>query len=484
MKKKMAEKPAPTITTEPRKGGARIGEKDSQDFPEGGRGWFVLFGMWIVMGTTYGFINAFGDYQAHYTVTFPDTKQSVLTLIGSLQPFTVFLSSIPAVSIMNRVGARPAIALGGAIMIFAFMMISICKQVWQLFLAQGILFGLGCGLSVFVAYSLPPQWFKKRRALAVGLCASGSSLGGMLWPIAFSSLVSNVGFAWANRIIGFIYIPLVAVAVFAAEARQTDGPVEPPPPQQDMISKSDEVVEITRRDSDDIEHQIISHPAIGDVPTEKPVVVDPAKEIQPLLEWGVLRDTHFLLYLLATGVTYFALFPPLFFLPNYAKGMGASPNITKYILTIANAGSVVGRILPGYIGDKIGRINALLPCLAFAGVSMLVFWLPSRGDALLIVFAIVFGVSSGAFIAVGPAALGQLFGIRDLKSRLTFFLLVSAPGSLAGPAIAGCFIPTGEASGIKGYNKAIIYCAVLFFAGTAVLLALRLAISRKFFAFV
>lgn len=479
----MAEKPASTIATEPRKGGAKIGEKDTQDFPEGGRGWFVLFGMWIVMGTTYGFINAFGEYQAHYTVTYPDTRQSVLTLIGSLQPFTVFLSSIPAVSIMNRVGARPAIALGGVIIIFAFMMISICKQVWQLFLAQGILLGIGCGLSVFVAYSLPPQWFKKRRALAVGICASGSSLGGMLWPIAFSSLVSNVGFAWANRIIGFIYIPLVAIAVFAAEARQTDGPIDPPP-QQDMISKSDEVVEITRRDSEDIEDQIISHPVIDDILTEKPAVVDPAKVKQPLLEWSVLKDTHFLLYLLATAVPYFALFPPLFFLPNYAKGMGASPNITKYILTIANAGSVIGRILPGYIGDHIGRINALLPCLAFSGISMLVFWLPSRGDALLIVFAVAFGISSGAFIAVGPAALGQLFGIKDLKSRLTFFLLVSAPGALAGPAIAGSFIPTGEATGIEGYDKAIIYCAVLFFAGTAVLLTLRLTISRKFFAFV
>lgn len=470
--------------SESQKKAPRVGEKDSHDFPEGGRGWFVLLGMWIIMGLSYGLINAYGEYQAYYTTKFPTTNQSILTLIGSLQPFLIYMSSIPAVAIINKLGARFAVSIGGTIMVFALMMISISKQVWQLYLAQGIVFGFGCGLCVFVAFSLPQQWFKKKRALAVGLCASGSSLGGMLWPIAFNKLLDQVGFQWANRIIGFIYIPLVVIAVFATKSRATDPPPVPP------ASTDPSEVSVN---NEDLENQIMTKSElIPQAKEQEKEVTAPSK--RPILgrifhknrflDWTVLNDYHFALFLSSNFIAFFALFPPLFFLPSFAHSMNASPNITKYILTMANAGSILGRILPGFLGDKIGRLNSLIPCLAFSGLFPLVFWLPARGDALLIIFAIAFGISSGAVVSLGPATIGQLFGVSNLKSRLSLFLMLSGPGSLAGAAIAGSFLPTSTNSGIQGYDKLIIYVSVLFFASAAVLLVLRLTISRKLFAFV
>lgn len=457
-----------------------IGERDSQEFPEGGRGWLVIFGMWVIMGTSYGIINAYGEYQAHYVKMFPGEKQSILTLIGSLQPFMIYMMGIPAVMLINKMGPRFVISLGGFIMVLSLMMISLCTQIWQLFLAQGVLFGCGCGLCVFAAFALPQQWFKKKRALAVGICASGSSIGGMVWPIAFSRLVEEVGFAWANRIIGFIYIPLIVVAVIAAKSRDTEAPVPIPQSDANDTTTTDE----ESSGDADVESQVMSsnNHEVVDEKEQANKTIPPSKP--PLIEWSVLNDKFFILYLISNTVSFFALFPPLFFLPSYAASMNASPNITKYILTIANAGSVIGRILPGFVGDKIGRVNSLIPCLFFSGLTTLVFWLPCRGDALLVVFAITFGISSGAVVSLGPATLGQLFGVANLKSRLSLFMLLSGPGCLAGPSISGAFLPSGTNSGIEGYYKAQIFCGVLFFVSASVLVVLRLLISKKLFDFV
>ncbi|KAJ5660140.1 Monocarboxylate transporter [Penicillium longicatenatum] len=55
------------------------------------------------------------------------------------------------------------------------------------------------------------------------------------------------------------------------------------------------------------------------------------------------------------------LFTPFFYLPQYGQSLGMDPQLSSYILSTLNAGSVFGRILPGITADKIGRFNILSP---------------------------------------------------------------------------------------------------------------------------
>src|SRR5271163_3890956 len=87
---------------------------------------------------------------------------------------------------------------------FGLMMTSLCNEYWQFFLAQGIVTGLGLSLTYL---NLPPgrirladvgrfqtcmlclnTWFLKKRGLAMGLMVSGSSLGGVIFPIMLDRL--------------------------------------------------------------------------------------------------------------------------------------------------------------------------------------------------------------------------------------------------------------------------------------------------------
>ena len=68
-----------------------------------------------------------------------------------------------------------------------------CKEFWQLLLCQGFLTGLSCGMVFGPIPVIVSQWFKKRRSLAFGILATGSSLGGTVIPIAASNLIELIG---------------------------------------------------------------------------------------------------------------------------------------------------------------------------------------------------------------------------------------------------------------------------------------------------
>lgn len=87
----------------------------------------------------------------------------------------------------------PVAALGGA----GSMLATSFKQpnaIWQLFLAQSAVFGLLVAYGVQPALTVMGQYFKRWRALAMGIVASGSSVGGVCLPIMFSRLIPRSGF--------------------------------------------------------------------------------------------------------------------------------------------------------------------------------------------------------------------------------------------------------------------------------------------------
>ena len=65
------------------------------------------------------------------------------------------------------------------------------------------------------------QYFHKKRGAAMGIGIAGSSLGGVIFPIALNQMLRNpsLGFGWSVRILGFIILVLLTAACLAIEAR-------------------------------------------------------------------------------------------------------------------------------------------------------------------------------------------------------------------------------------------------------------------------
>lgn len=58
---------------------------------------------------------------------------------------------------------------------------------------------LASGIAFLPAASSVSHWFKYRRATALGVLATGSSIGGVVYPIMLNRLFTQIGFAWTVR---------------------------------------------------------------------------------------------------------------------------------------------------------------------------------------------------------------------------------------------------------------------------------------------
>ncbi len=71
------------------------------------------------------------------------------------------------------------------------------------------------------------QWFSKRKGLAIGIVMSFSSWGSICWPLIISSLPSRIGWGWTVRLIGFIQLLLLSLAIWLLKTRLPPKPSGP-----------------------------------------------------------------------------------------------------------------------------------------------------------------------------------------------------------------------------------------------------------------
>jgi MFS family permease len=119
----------------------------------------------------------------------------------------------------DNYGPRYLIMAGMFFHVFGLMMASISTKYYQFFLAQGVCSALGCSLFFYPAMSAVTTWFFKKRALALGITASGSSLGGVVFPIMVDRLIPQVGFGWTMRICAFLILGLGTIACLTVVSR-------------------------------------------------------------------------------------------------------------------------------------------------------------------------------------------------------------------------------------------------------------------------
>jgi len=128
--------------------------------------------------------------------------------IESFQVWVTFASALISGSALDRIPAQILTTTGTLAFVLSCMLMSISTY-WSMFLSQALLQGIAVGTLFPPALTCTAHWFSRNRGLALGIVASGSSLGGVLWPIILDRLIHNrgpggVGFGWALRISGFI----------------------------------------------------------------------------------------------------------------------------------------------------------------------------------------------------------------------------------------------------------------------------------------
>jgi MFS transporter, OFA family, oxalate/formate antiporter len=99
--------------------------------------------------------------------------------------------------LIARHGAKKVIAAGGFFCALCFVCASFHTQLWELYLAYAVFFGLGgsaCGMLAMT--SIANNWFVKKRALALSVLLAAGGLGGVFMVRFIMSMINRFG--WRN----------------------------------------------------------------------------------------------------------------------------------------------------------------------------------------------------------------------------------------------------------------------------------------------
>jgi len=353
-----------------------------------------------------GTVNAFGVFQTYYENNLlQDQSPSNISWIGSIQAFLLLIVGVITGPAYDAGYFRTLISLGAFLIPFGLMMTSLCSKCWQVVLAQAICVGLGNGCMFIPSVAILPQYFSTRKALVNGIAASGSSLGGVIYPIVFRQLYPRIGFPWATRVLGFIssVTSLFSVAVMRVRV----------------------------------------------VPKQK----------RALLELSAFKEFPYAMFCVAMFFGFIGFFGPVYYLQPYAINTGITDeNLGFYLLPMLNAASIAGRILPNFLTDKVGPLNMLIPASMASGFLALC-WIAIHHLPGIVVFAILYGFFSGGFVSLTPIALVSLTpDIRTLGTRMGQAFFVASLGLLVGSPVSGEILTkTGGYLGLQLFSGLTVF---------------------------
>ena len=159
---------------------------------------------------------------------------------------------------------------------------------------------------------------------------------------------------------------------------------------------------------------------------------------------------------------------------NIAQSMvGMTPSAAAIVVSVLALFNTFGRILCGYISDRIGRINTLtgVLCLAIAALGMLYF---SEGSVVLFYIGIcMIGVCFGAFMGVYPGFTAGQFGSRNSSINYAIMFIGFSAAGIAGPMIVSKMLAaTGS------YRPAFLLAMVMAVCGLVLSFVYR-AMAKK-----
>src|ERR1700719_2345869 len=126
--------------------------------------------------------------------------------------FDVSAVSSPLIGrLMDRLGPRSVMELGVALMAAGLLLAPLTTQPWHLYLTIGVLVGAG---SVCLGYSgqslFLPNWFSRRRGLAIGLAFAGVGIGSMTLLPWVQLMIDQTGWRTACTAMGLLVLVVLA----------------------------------------------------------------------------------------------------------------------------------------------------------------------------------------------------------------------------------------------------------------------------------
>ena len=346
-------------------------------------GWVVVAAAFTLMFVGFSAAYSFAAFFAGFEAEFGASRGEV-ALVFSVAAFIWFLSGAPAGVLADRYGVRRVALAGVACLAAALWVASLAQSLSVLYATYSIGIGLGVGLTYVPSIGAVQPWFSANRAFASGLAVAGIGAGNIAGPLLAVWWIEQFG--WRGAYVGLALFVLVLGGAAAVAIRETE------------------------------------HRAVG--------------MREGIALRAALRTTPFWLLFASLMLSCIGLFVPMVHLGPFAVDAGFTQAQGVTLVSLIGLGSLLGRFTIGGPADRLGRIPALSAMYAGLG-AMYVLWWAASAYWVLALFAIVFGICYGAYVALLPTIVMDLYGPRSVSGIIGCLYTGCGVGTLIGPWLAG-----------------------------------------------
>jgi MFS family permease len=315
--------------------------------------------------------------------------------------------------LMDRHGPCLVIEAGVVMMAAGLLLATLIHQPWQLYATLGILVGGG---SICLGYSgqslFLPNWFVRRRGLAMSVAFSGVGVGSIVLLPWMQGLIERAGWRAACLAMGILVLALLVPLNLLLRQRPEDIGLAP--------------------DGDPASRAV----APG-VPAAN--VVDAA---WAAIDWTLpraVRTGRFWWLALGYFCALYAWYAVQVHQTKYLVEIGFSPTLAAWALGIVSLAGIPGQIMLGHLSDRIGRewVWTAGSCgFAVCYVALLAMdQVP--GVALLYLMVIAQGMLGYGITSVFGAIPAEIFQGRHYGSVFGTLMLSAIAGGAAGPFVTG-----------------------------------------------
>ena len=394
---------------------------------EGGLG----FNRWIIVVAAIVIQMCLGAVYAFSVLVPPLEAEFGWSRIQTSPAFTIALlvfalSIIPAGKLQDRRGPRVVATVGGVALGIGMILSSFTNSLAWLYVSYGLIGGLGIGLTYVTPITTCVKWFPDKKGLITGLAVFGFGAGSIVFSPLWTYLIEAIGWSATFLVTGILFSALVVPSA-----------------------------------------QILRNPPSGYVPA----YWKPSASAKPVRNSGPSEMLRTIPFFLIWASYWFGTTAGLMMIGHakqaaieLARLDSVQASLIVSILGVFNAS---GRIMWGFLGDRVGRERVLT--LAFVICSGGLFMLATLAEpAIFVLGLILVGLSFGGFLALYPALTSDYYGTRDLGVNYGLVFTAYGAGAVLGPIMAGFFRTYADS-----------YVPSFYIAGALAFLGIVLAILMK-----
>ncbi|HVT30547.1 MAG TPA: oxalate/formate MFS antiporter [Lacipirellulaceae bacterium] len=306
--------------------------------------------------------------------------------------------------LVDSFGPRRLFSVGALMSGGSWVLSAYATNVWTLYLAYGIIGGIGLGIVGVGVVGLMVRWFPDRRGLAVGVVQAGFGFGPVFTSFPIDSMIKSSGYQHTLIVWGLIQL---AIGLVVAQGLRR-------PPEN-------------------------YHPADFDEETVQ-VELQSKRSYSP--KEMLQNPIYYLLFLMmammsTSGLMVVSNVGPIANDYKVAQvlifGMAALP----LSLTISRFTNGLTRPFFGWVSDRIGREYTMALAFSLEAAAILVLFLFLDNPVMFVILTGLVFFGWGEIFSLFPSTLTDTFGPKYATTNYGFLYIAQGVGSiLGGPAAA------------------------------------------------